>query len=264
MVNRKNGKKKMASVKLNTHIKTFLAFLKKDWKENKDKENKDEKCFLYQHFSETKDSEEKIKKSISEFFYNIEKGRSLPLTLQLLIDFCEHCEKTPNQILKFQQGNNLCDVACDIKTIEKKIKTKLLNRNIILPIKIDIRYTTIIYIRFKNNKIDYLVTNIPFLDLFPYDVEEKERNLFFYPTEIYVFKTYVEALSEYEYRINKYTEDLSDDDDKINWINPKLLNMFETSLFYYEEVESVQESIKNKIEQSQQNIKQKTSLAEER
>ena len=198
----KREKNKTISTSLDTYSRSFLNFLKKDWKENKYKNDKNDGCFLYQYFSsKSQDPDEKIRKRISEFFYNIENGRAFPLTLPLLIEFCNYCEKTPNQILKFQQDKNQSDVACDIKTIEKRIRTKLLNRNIILPIKADTRYTTTLYIRFKYNKIDYIVTSVPFPDIFAYDVEKEEsessfveeKNKFYCAIEVYIFETYSKA-----------------------------------------------------------------------
>lgn len=249
MAKRELGKN--VSDPLDAHTKSFLTFLRNDWKEKKDR------CFLYQHFSETRNSDEKIRKSISEFFYNVEKGRSLPLTLPLLIKFCNYCNKSPNHVLKFKNNDISNTLSFNIKRAELEIKN--IGKDLLIPIQFDIHSTTILFIRFKNGMLDYVILSIDPSEPFNVVKDLKVNEDFFETIEIIPFiePTYISAKKRFNEIIAGYQDNLSELN--INRINPQKLTMFPSSLF---SIEGTTTTIDDKIPIEEQHKKQKDFIQE--
>ncbi len=255
MTNQLKGKNKNSSVTLDNHSKTFLNLLKKDWKE------KDENSFLYNHFLKSRGTDEKTRKSISEFFYNIKTGRSQPLTLSLLLEFCKYCGQSPNGILKFSNDSFLNLLTCDIKTLEKKVK--LSEKDVLLPIQFDIHGSTVLYIRSRDNTLDYVAVSISPEEVFNATEGDDE-----YYQEIRIIpvikRKYFDIKKYFDESRACYQADLAESDTQFNRLDPKKLDMFEPSLFYYDEASLALDSIDNKVEPQPKKTRKQIPFSRER
>lgn len=165
------NKKKRYVNAVGVHIAAFLFDLEQDWIVNR------EQSFIFKYFQKKNTSNKNaIKKKVQDFFYNNWNARCRSVTIDMLIEYCEEYNTTPNDVLEYRVKeigfHNFYDI--------------LPNDKCIFPLKIDFLTGTILWIRIDSGH-QYLTGS--------YDIEEivNAKGNEITGAEVFVFNDYEQA-----------------------------------------------------------------------
>ena len=208
---------------LNPHIFSFFCTLQRDWEENRTL------SFIYNYFKTKCECDEKrAKKAVSDFFYNIKSGRSVSLTLPLLIDYCDKYHRTPDELLDF---NNV-----DPHNILNEIES--IKSDLLLPLKTDGKGFASIVLEVKNGIKRFFCYKIDIDDLYFYD-DANDVGLY---ADLCCFDNFDEAMDQYNDYLIDYSKQI--EELKIYDPHPDLLKQRQKSkLSSWEDKLSVDEHI---------------------